>query len=69
MQNQEKKPPKSDKKIRRKEEMLAQDLEEIAKMDEKIVKLEGPLKREAKNSSKPPCIRKRRINTNDQKSR
>lgn len=41
-------------KLHRTEEILARALEEIAKLHEKIVKLEGQINRNSKNSSKPP---------------
>jgi transposase len=43
-----------EEKLRRTEDVLARALEEIARLHEKIVKLEDQLKRNSKNSSKPP---------------
>lgn len=43
-----------EEKLRRAEELLAHALEEIARLHEKIAKLEDQLKRNSKNSSKPP---------------
>src|SRR3954467_9978030 len=43
-----------EEKLRRTEEVLGRALEEIARLHEKVTKLEEQLKRNSKNSSKPP---------------
>src|SRR5690348_14246875 len=43
-----------EEKLRRTEDVLARALEEIARLHEKVAKLEDQLKRNSKNSSKPP---------------
>lgn len=43
-----------EEKLRRTEGLLARALEEIARLHEKVVKLEDQIKRNSKNSSKPP---------------
>jgi len=43
-----------EEKLRRTEELLARAVEEISRLQEKIAKLEDQLKRNSKNSSKPP---------------